>query len=262
MWATRCMHEARTHEDAMFITLTYDEAHLPRCGGLQKSHLTNFMKKLRQDAKRRFDIDKIKFLACGEYGEQFKRPHYHALIFGYDMLDKKVYTRDDDGTLYSSERMDEIWNKGDTKIGAVTWKSAAYVARYSLKKITGAKAEEIDPITGLKPYERIHLDTMQIVEVEPEYITMSRRPGLGSVHFDKYHTDFYPSDECVVNGHPTRPPRYYDKKYEEIDPQGMESIKQKRIETMHKYAHENTRSRLAVRKKVKEAQTQSLKRKL
>ena len=197
---------------------------------------------------------------CGEYGEEFKRPHYHALIFGYDLPDRTLWKVRDGIPLYTSACLDSIWGMGFTTVGDVTWESAAYVARYSLKKINGALRDKPDEKTGLKPYERCHMDTGEILEVLPEYVTMSRKPGLGKTFFDEYQEDIFPHDECVVNGHPTRPPRYYDGIWEDQDPDSMELIKEQRIEAMSKFAHDNTRPRLAQREEVQQAKVKLLPR--
>lgn len=254
------MHEARLHDDNMFITLTYDAEHLPRDGGLRKRDFVNFMKRLRKHAAK----PGIKFFQCGEYGEEFKRPHYHALIFGFDVPDRKLWKMSNDIPVFSSVILDDIWGQGFTSVGNVTWQSAAYCARYTLKKINGALREKPDPVTGLLPYERCHLDTGEVVEVEPEYATMSRGgrdgKGLGYGFLKEFVSDIYPEDQCIVNGHPTRPPRYYDHVWEAMNPDSMEEIKERRVELMNSFAHDNTRARLKQRRKVKEAQISQLPR--
>ena len=262
MWATRCTHEARKHEENSFITLTYEDSQLPHDGSLVKKHLQDFMKALRHYAKRKHNIDGIKFFACGEYGEEFKRPHYHACIFGLDWQDKKIHSAKDDYNVYRSDILDGIWRKGFTTTGDVTFDSAGYCARYALKKINGDAEKIPDPKTGLLPYERIHAISGEIITVEKEFATMSRRPGIGHDHWHNYRGDIYPSDECIINGHPTRPPRYYDNLLEIHDPDMLEEVKQTRVETMQKHAADNTRARLRQRKIVKEAQTQKLTREI
>ena len=262
-WATRCMHEARQHADNCFITLTYADTHLPWDGSLNLRHWQEFMKRLRGHAQRKFGIGDIKFFHAGEYGENgTKRPHYHACIFGFDFLDKKPWKRESDYTIYTSDALDTLWGKGFTTVGDLNWSSAAYCARYNMKKINGPRKEQIDPKTGLRPYDRVHAQTGEVIEVRPEYCTMSRRPGIGHSFITDYIDDIFPWDECIVNGHPTRPPRYYDNFYAELDAEGMEEIKERRIEVMHKYAPDNTRARLRERAKVKDAQLSTLKRNL
>lgn len=258
-WATRCMHEAKHHENNCFITLTYDQKNIPRDQGLRKSDFQKFMKRLRKHADQ-LGYKKLKYMHAGEYGDEGNRPHYHACIFGFDFKDKKFFTSRNDNIIYTSAVLSDVWGLGYSSTGNVTWDSAAYVARYCLKKINGPKAELIDERTGLKHYERTHLDTGEICEVIPEYTTMSRNPGLGNSHFNEFGTDIYPHDECIVNGHPTRPPRYYDNLFEINNQDEMEAIRKRRIEVMDRFAPDNTRARLATKEKVKLAQISKLKR--
>ena len=142
------------------------------------------MKRLR----KRWPKDRIRFYMCGEYGDLKGRPHFHACLFGFDFPDKEVYSKRGDVTLYSSKMLDEIWGKGMCIIGDVTFESAAYVARYIMKKITGNLAES--HYNGLTP----------------EFNKMSLKPGIGSEWFDKFSSDVYPDGKVVVRGHLSRSP--------------------------------------------------------
>ena len=215
------------------------------------------MKRLRKHCEK-IGNPKIRFFHCGEYGDQYKRPHYHALVFGYDVPDRKVWKMSNDIPVYSSATLDSIWGHGATYVGDITWESAAYVARYTMKKVNGKKAQKIDEETGLKHYERICPYTLQIHEVDPEYATQSN--GLGKTHYDKYRSDIYPWDEVIVNGYPQRPPRYYDKLFEQQEPEAMETIRRLRCSNMEKHLSDNIRRRLRTKETVKIAQTTRLKR--
>ncbi|ACZ33198.1 conserved hypothetical protein [Chlamydia pneumoniae LPCoLN] len=82
VWSYRCVHEASLYEKNCFLTLTYDDKHLPQYGSLVKLHLQLFLKRLRD----RISPHKIRYFGCGEYGTKLQRPHYHLLIFNYDSL--------------------------------------------------------------------------------------------------------------------------------------------------------------------------------
>jgi hypothetical protein len=95
---------------------------LPEDGSLDVSHFQIFMKRLRHRVKPL----KIRFFHCGEYGDKTRRPHYHALIFGYKVLFKKQKS----GDLFTSDMLAKCWGKGHCLVGDLTFESAAYVARY------------------------------------------------------------------------------------------------------------------------------------
>jgi hypothetical protein len=247
-WAIRCHHEASQHEENCFITLTYNDKNLPENGSLDKRAFQLFMKRLR----KKYEPKKIRFFHCGEYGELHQRPHYHACLFGLDFKDKKLWQITKEIPLYTSKELQELWPYGFSTIGQVTFKSAAYVARYIMKKVTGDKAEQhyqvTDPQTG------------EITQRTPEYTTMSRRPGIGKNWLEKYEADVYPGDFVVIAGKKMRPPKFYDRQYEIADPKTWTRIKSRRKINAKKNPEENTTERLTVRRKVKEAQAELLKR--
>jgi hypothetical protein len=179
-WAVRMMHEASLYEENCFITLTYEK--MPPNDSLNKKHFQDFMKRLRKAYGGRT----IRYFHCGEYGENFGRPHYHAILFNLDFNDKKYWSIVNGNKYYTSEKLNKIWGKGYCIIGSVSFDSAAYVARYVTKKITGEAAFE--------HYTDFDRETGEITrERDPEYATMSRRPGIGSVWLDKFKTDVYPN---------------------------------------------------------------------
>lgn len=249
-WAVRCTHEASLHERNCFLTLTYDEQNLPKDGSLHLEHFQLFMKKLR----KKFGAG-IRFFHCGEYGGQFGRPHYHSLLFNHDFDDKKFFSERNGNKVYTSSTLRELWSQGHSVIGEVTFQSAAYVARYVMKKVTGENAE------------------LHYLGRKPEYVTMSRRPGIGKGWYDRFKSDVYPLDRVVVRGHDTRPPRFYDKKFEKEDPSTYALIKIER-EKNEKFVtdvdsngkilvvSDSSLSRLAVKEVVKKAEISTLVRPL
>lgn len=232
-WAMRCEHETKLHDASCFLTLTYDQEHLPANGSLEPKHLQDFIKRLR------FHRGSLRFFACGEYGEQLSRPHYHALIWGLDFPDKLRYDRE----LFTSRELESVWGHGMCTIGQVTFESAAYVARYSLKKVVGPAAEGW--------YRGRH----------PEFLRMSRRPGIGRAFLDKYQSDFYPTDECIVRGHKAKPPRYYDQVLEKTKPGTYRAIKRRRAAAA-RASPDNTGSRLIVREHVRSSAVKQLTRRI
>lgn len=250
----RCVHEASLHKDNIFITLTYDNDHLPPDGSLRYRDYQLFMKRLLVHTARHTDRPiGVRFYMCGEYGETFGRPHYHAVMFNYDLADKKLWRLERGNPLYTSETLNELWGHGYTSIGSVTFQSAAYVARYIMKKVTGAAADEhyntIDPETGEVLAERV-----------PEFTNMSRRPGIGARWFEKFQTDVFPDDFVVLNGKKVTPPRFYTNQYELLYPAEVAALKRERKKRAKARAHDSTPERLRVREKVLQSRVTRLKR--
>lgn len=228
-WAIRCIHEASLYENNCFITLTFSDEHLPSDRSLDVAHFQKFMKRLRKKYG-----EGIRFFHCGEYGEEFGRPHYHAILFNFDFDDKYHHKDLPSGfPIYRSESLEQLWPFGYSSIGGVTFDSAAYVARYIMKKVTGDEAD--DHYQGRKP----------------EYTTMSRRPGIAKVWFEKFYQDVFPSDNIHVNGKQMRPAKYYDNLYEHMYPGELEKIKQKRKRSAKEFSEHTTPERLRVREKKK-----------
>lgn len=237
-WAIRCMHEAQLHRDNCFITLTYDPKYLPSDGGLVKRHFQLFMKKLRRFAAEKYGVKSIRFFHCGEYGEKNGRPHYHACLFGFDFPDRVLREVVNGIRHYDSQILAGIWGMGRVDVGDVTFESAAYVARYILKKHKGFEGLDgyLDPETGVLRAR--------------EYTTMSRRPGIGKHWYDKYASDVYPHDFLYVRGKRMRPPKYYDSLFELDKPDVMDSIRENRSANVV-LSEDTTPERLWARQEVK-----------
>lgn len=206
-WAIRCIHEASLWPDNCFLTLTFDDAHLKP--SLCKRDFQLFMKRLR----KAYPDQKIRYFHCGEYGEKFSRPHHHAILFNFDFPDKVFFKMSGKHRLYVSESLNSIWGQGYCMIGDVSFDSAAYVARYILKKVTGESAEE------------------HYGDLIPEYVTMSRRPGIAAGWYDKFKDDVFPDDEVVLKGGlKARPPKYYFNKFEIDNPKVHARLSKKRFD--------------------------------
>lgn len=245
-WAVRIMHEASLHESNWFLTLTYSPEHLPPDLSLRKRDFQLFCKRVR---KR---IGPFRFFHCGEYGERSGRPHYHACVFGIDFPDKVYFKGDGPNRLYRSDVLDSLWKLGFVVIGSLTFESAAYVARYILKKVTGDAAEQ--------HYSRVHVDTGEVYSISPEYVTMSRRPGIGREWFQRYGDEVFPADEVISRGFAVRPPRYYDSLLEDAEPSVFDLVKRKRISDLREHAEDLTPERLRVREKCAKARVSRFKR--
>lgn len=248
-WAVRCVHEASMHEQNCFITLTFDEEHANEKGTLDKTDFQKFVKRLR----KRIQPHRVRYFHCGEYGENGARPHHHACLFGYDFPDRKQWTIRDNVPLYRSDLLERLWPNGYSTVGDVTWESAAYCARYVVKKVNGEKARE--------HYRRVDPDTGECWDVQPEYCTSSTRPGIGKTWFDRYgQTDLYCKDYVTVDGKKYDVPGYYDRLLGRRDPGKLALIKAARKIRAAQHADNNTLARLRTRQKCHDARISQLER--
>lgn len=249
-WADRMMLEMQDHKETYFITLTYNEDHVPynpmpdletgeiidSVKTLRKSDLQKFMKRLR----RKVGDDHLMYFACGEYGENTSRqcPHYHLIIFGLHLDDLKFFKRSNLGfNYYTSEFLDKVWSVDGNQIGNVlvapaTWETCAYTARYVTKK---AKNDLTD-------FYKDH-------NIVPEFTVMSRRPAIAKNAFLKYIES---DNVCYANfssislktekgGKRITVPKYWDRLAESIIP---EIVAQKKLDRQM-YAQENNLLKMA-----------------
>lgn len=214
-WAVRCVYESSLYKENSFITLTYSDEHLPENRSLVRKDLQDFFKRLRIAVNRKLKkkglpAKKIRYYACGEYGEQTERPHYHAILFNHQFDDLKEITKLSEHGLSRfkhSQFLSDVWGKGIVSVGDMTFESAAYVARYCLKKINGPAAES-------------HYNGRV-----PEFSAMSLKPGIAKTWWDKYKDDVINNDCTFSRGRPAPVPRYFDKCLEKIDAELLKSIK-------------------------------------
>lgn len=280
MWALRLSHEASLHADRggnAFVTLTYRDHyectererehgyHIPDNWSLRIDHFQKFMKRLRKARTG----DRIKFYHCGEYGNKCKhginldevkcpmcnvgRPHYHACLFNCSFRDLEPYATQGGKTRYTSPELQKLWPYGFVDVGEVTPESAAYVARYIMKKVTGERAA--DHYTSVDIYGELTI-------LQPEYSTMSN--GLGRDWYEKYKADVFPSGTVPVPGGGVsyQVPRYYDERLRKEDEELYEEIKLQRKKFMAENLEHYQPDRLYQRFKVKRAQVASLKREI
>lgn len=275
-WAIRAMHEAQMHEHAEFVTLTYSDEALEKSGNyireLRHQDFQDFMKRLREkidrttreqceeygmseeDTEAVLKEGRLRYYMCGEYGEKFGRPHFHAIIYNLHLEDKQPWVKRRGHQLYISKFLTETWGHGHASTGSATFKSAAYIARYVMKK-------DLDPRTRSRTYERLD-EYGEYVQIAPEYQQASRRPGLGKPWLEKFQGDVYPKDYFTLEGNRMRPPKYYDFQYEIENPDEMATIKANRRFAAKRFTDDNTRERLDARWYSQQLRAKKLKRNL
>lgn len=210
-WSVRILHELSTYKgEGVFITLTYRDELLPINGSLEPRHLMLFWKRLRKYYKTK----KLRYYACGEYGETTKRPHYHAIVFGLTLADLEG-TRKNNKII--SLVLNDLWIYGYNVIGTVTNDSAQYVAGYIEKKLNGDMAvEEYEKRGVIAPFSR-----------------MSQ--GIGGKYAAENAAQIIENLDITINGNHVGIPRYYKLKLN-IDPQTLyEKGQEKRDEVHDKY---------------------------
>lgn len=255
-WQLRVMHEASQWKRSCFVTLTYSDERLPAHGCLQYPDFQRFMKRLRR-VRGATRASPIRFYMCGEYGEELGRPHYHAALFNEDFSgDRKVWRDFGSGNVvYRSPLLERLWPFGMSSVGELTHQSAAYIARYVMKKVTGEAAD--------RHYQVVDTESGELAWKPPEFTHMSLKPGIGALWFEKYaHTDVYPHDRVVSRGKESKPPRYYDQLLKRSDPATLEAIKLEREARARSHWQDSTPERLAVREQVTAARIRTFRRKL
>lgn len=293
-WATRCAHQAKLHKHNCFLTLTLNDDNLTGKywtglrndlgqkvygGNLNHRDVQTFLKRLRSyteyhacspqnnvvlappglTAKPPIEGARkpaeMLYYMCGEYGEKYRRPHYHICLFGADFKDKKLFTRTPAGSdSYTSETLTTLWGNGNAFIGELNWQSAAYAARYCLKKMTGEPAKS--------HYTVVDAETGEIQQLLPEYARMSRSIGIGKAWLQQYQNDVYPHGYVVLhNGSKTTTPKYYDKIYRKENENEYKKMKATRAKAADKNFDEGSKQRLQARRITAERAIRALQQK-
>lgn len=212
-WSERVVAEMAYHDSAYFLTLTYNNKHLPRTEDgkmtINSSDLQKFWKRLRKSQK-----NKIKYFACSEYGSGF-RPHYHAIVFGLELDDLELYSHDyeADTDLFISNYINDIWSVdgeaiGFATVGEANIATARYVAGYVDKKLKSNRSNYWYKQFG----------------IEPEKLFISNGIGL-QAYEDKIKEDLFDKNYnvSVFNGHQIHHNNYFASKYKESNPEEYEN---------------------------------------
>lgn len=271
-WANRCILEMQYHDEAWFVTFTYNDEHVPQTYSsdqetgeallplmtLSKRDVQLALKRIR----KRFENDRIRYFLAGEYGSTTFRPHYHAILFGLHLHDIVSYSQNFRGdVLYNSPSLSACWcdnsgqSMGHVVVAKCTWETCAYVARYTAKK------------TGVN--DGVAYDMLGLVR---PFTLMSRKPGIGRQYFED-HPECMDYDFINVStgegGKKFRPPRYYEKLYDDIEPEKAHERKVKaRVSAQRSEEIKQSKSNLdeydrrALAERIKAGQLKSLRRTL
>ena len=222
-WALRCMMELKENKgEAFFLTLTYNDGKIPLryyanpetgealpCYSLCLDDLQRFWKRLRKS----FPDVKIRYFACGEYGSDTFRPHYHAIVYGFRPTDLRLVEAREQGNYYTSDKIYNIWAHGNIIVADVTFNTCAYVARYTAKK-----------------YLTLEDKFFESHNMEKPFLVMSRRPGIGWSYMES-HRQYFELDRVYVAGDDpvdSQLPRGFLRKLEQVDPEIFAQVKERR----------------------------------
>lgn len=243
-WANRCMLEAQQYEHNYMLTLTYDEEHVPitktyeQIDGtvycettLNPRDVQLFLHKLRKHWEREYNWKKetddkgdtikygFRYFLAGEYGEKSSRAHYHLIMFNFPVYDLVEIEKSHKGfPQLSSPTIEKLWGKGRISLVACNWDTCAYVARYVVKKQKGPGSADY--------YEQLGK--------LPEFVRMSRNPGIGRDYYEQHKDIIYDTDEMFLSTSKglqvVKPAKYYDKLYDLENPEKLFEIKEQRVE--------------------------------
>lgn len=233
-WANRGYLESKKYKNNYFITLTYDDDHLPMDeeittsqgvtytktddwkGNLRPEHLKKFIHNIRQYYYRKNGKTGIKYIACGEYGSKNERPHYHIIFFDCPFETEEMYNARliDQEYYWQNKIIEKYWERGLSNVSVANWNTIAYVCRYITKKLYGNNAEDTRAQKG------------QIAE----FIRVSK--GIGKEYWEENKEKILETDSITIRNnkgvHTTKPPRYFNRLLKKENPEIYETIKVKR----------------------------------
>jgi len=207
--AVRIHHEAQQWDENSFITLTYDDTHLPLHGSLNYPDLVKFWKRLRKQ------IGQLRYYAVGEYGDKSLRPHYHACLFGHAFTGDRIIVRHTPHLLWESPQLTALWGLGRVTIGTLNFQTARYTASYVTKKLRSKQR-----------YVRTDETTGELIPVTQPRAFMSR--NIGKDWWITWGHQLKDHDQVIINGKPQKPPKAYDRWLGEVDETAVQKIKARR----------------------------------
>lgn len=240
-WANRGYLESKLHKQNFFITLTYDDEHMFTNeyvetsegityannglwnGTLVSKDLQDFIKRLRRHMEYHYQNTDISYMACGEYGEQNLRPHYHLIMFNLNLPAESFYNSRiiNNECYWQNKIIEKCWNKGISNISDASWNNIAYTARYITKKINGKGSED---------------EYAQRGQIK-EFLRVSKNPAIGKRYYELYKNKIYKNDEITIKNKngviKSKPPKYFDKLYEKEFPEKWKKLKKKRQKEIH-----------------------------
>lgn len=206
---TRGLHELQTAGPSSFVTLTYDDDHLPKDWCVSVRELQLFLKRLRRAGFS------VRYLACGEYGEKNFRPHYHLILFGQTFRRGSVDVEPSRSGLpqWTHPVVETAWqHQGRVRIGFAERDSIQYTCGYVYKKLTFG-----DRLTALP--EDLPGMPFPVYRTQP-FILSSKKPGIGLQYFAQNAESILSRGNVIAHGREVPIPRYYLK---QVMPKGLKT---------------------------------------
>ena len=259
-WATKCYLESLYHDESYFITLTYDDNHLPISNTMTTSkgeifyddgtwnsyieyeHVRSFIRKVRDWQREKYGINGIKYFGCGEYGGKEGRAHFHIIMFGLHLEpnDVRVHEISKDGNVtYKCEELSKCWvmpneRRGQAEpmgfitVAEVNWQTSRYVAGYVQKKEFKNTKDEYEYFTNKEAYYSRRGQT-------PERLFMSTQGGIGKRYFDEHAREFFEDGYIMIHGAKqkivkARIPTYYERLLEHESEPTLDKYKEQKQE--------------------------------
>lgn len=215
-WVRRLQLEAFDNP-CTFLTLTYNDKNLRDCN---KPDIQRFLKRFRQLSRKGLDLSNFKYFFVSEYGSKTHRPHYHAILFGVDMLrnpffrsEIATHKKDSRGRVYpvyTSPVVSDLWTFGFNSVDRCTESRIRYVAKYVAKSLTD-DGKSLFHLYSRRLGVRLFLDKDCSRLLPFAYSTLSSGRYLLS-------------RDCP----PVASPKFLDYYFSILDPLTLEAVKSKR----------------------------------
>lgn len=214
-WCKRLLLESTRWPFSSFITLTYDDAHMPWCRLACKRHVQKFLKRLRH-VSRDYDIpfSPFKYFIASEYGAKHSRPHFHGLIFGLDFLlefYKPRLVSFSRYPIFTSDVLSSVWGLGFVTVDRLTSANISYVSKYITKQ-----ADKSRPTWSLK-------------SIGLARSLFASKDGLTDFGLSSVQSGFV-SVPSRSNPLRVRVPRFVDRYVEKFEPSLYDDLKASRLD--------------------------------
>lgn len=222
-WKVRLYHHSLTEGEGIFVTLTYNDAHMvdkkgkPDCN-LNYLHFQLFMKRLRH----LFPDRNISMFCAGEYGSKSLRRHFHAIIFGVtlDMIKSQYLCRsrkDKKTKIWRSSILEKCWCTSFSR-KVEGYNPDELRGFVSVSRVVSDNPSVFGYVAGyvISKYDETHRLAVFKLGLAPEFHHMSLKNAIGKNYFLKNCEAIYKRDFVWYNCRKVPVPKAYDRWYEKF----------------------------------------------